>query len=83
MHIVIFRAVHSTRFSVDGLRVISASDDCSVRLWDLSGEDEVFQVKEHKVITRTLKMIFTLHCYRDIWVIGLISIIQSYNTATQ
>ena len=44
------RAVHSTRFSLDGLRVVSASDDCSVRLWDLSEESEIFEVKEHKVL---------------------------------
>lgn len=43
------RAVHSTRFSLDGLNALSASDDCSVRLWDLSCEIEVFGVKEHKV----------------------------------
>ena len=44
------RAVHSTRFSLDGLRVVSASDDCSVRLWDLSEESEIFEAKEHKVL---------------------------------
>ncbi|XP_028406892.1 U3 small nucleolar RNA-associated protein 15 homolog [Dendronephthya gigantea] len=47
------RAVHSTRFSLDGLQVLSTSDDCSVRLWDLSGEKEIFKATEHKDYVRT------------------------------
>ncbi|CAB3984474.1 U3 small nucleolar RNA-associated 15 homolog [Paramuricea clavata] len=61
------RAVHSTRFSLDGLHVISASDDCSVRLWNLSGENEIFAVTEHKDYIRTSAL---NNSSKDIWLTG-------------
>ena len=43
-------AVHSTKFSLDSLHVLSGSDDCTVRMWDIPSEKETFHTKEHEVL---------------------------------
>ena len=43
------RAVHHTEFSESGIKVFSASDDKSVRLWDLAAEAEQCCFDGHEV----------------------------------
>ena len=44
-----FRATHRCNFTVDGVHVISFSDDKSVVLWDVPTETKIRVFEEHKV----------------------------------
>jgi WD40 repeat protein len=46
--IIIFRAVHVTKFSSYS-QVMSSSDDCTVRCWDLPTGEELISLSGHKV----------------------------------
>ena len=49
-HFLSHSAIHCTKFSLDGLQVFSAGDDCTVRQWDIASESEIFQAKDHEVL---------------------------------
>lgn len=49
---VCFRAVKSVSFSLDGLHVLSGSDDTSVRNWDLATGMCVVTLRGHQVHSR-------------------------------
>ena len=42
------RAVHRTLFTASGNQVVSCSDDATVKLWDLTNEEEISQFDEHQ-----------------------------------
>jgi hypothetical protein len=46
---VIFRPVHITKFTSDGLHIMSCSDDNSVIIWDMATEEQVIRYNEHQV----------------------------------
>lgn len=47
------RAVHFTRYGRDNLHVLSASDDRSVRWWDVPTQAEVVRLEEHSDYVRS------------------------------
>ena len=55
-----FRPVHLSKFTRDGLHIVSGSDDKSVRVYDIPTETEVVSFTEHQVIVH----IFITSCYR-------------------
>lgn len=47
-----FRAVHTTLFSVDGRRVISGSDDHTVKIWDVATSKQICTLDGHRDYVR-------------------------------
>ena len=48
-----FRAVHYTSFSLDGLKLMSCSDDTTIRCWDLATTTTVVTMRGHADYVRT------------------------------
>ena len=46
---VYFRPVKAVRFSLDGLKLVSGSDDTTVRYWDMSTETCISIFEGHEV----------------------------------
>ena len=47
--LLLFRPSKSVCFSLDGLHVVSGSDDATVKLWDLSTEQAITTLRGHEV----------------------------------
>lgn len=45
-----FRPSKSVCFSLDGLKVVSGSDDATVKVWDLSTEQALTTLRGHEVL---------------------------------
>ena len=54
----IFRPTHVCSFGREHMKVFSASDDKTVRCWDLPTEKETFVVKAHKVSYQAAARLF-------------------------